>query len=584
MSFVSTVLGRSRRQADHVLGVVLLAHFPASLLLGWIYKSWTPAFAVGLPLAAIAFWLSRARAGHSSTRLVIGATFMAFSALFIHQTHGLIEAHFHVFASLAFLLSYRDWRVPVTAAVFIAVHHVGFHILQTMGAGVFLLNHTTGGHIMVAVHAFFVVFETSVIAYMSHVLEREASETQTVFESLEALGEGRVDVVPTGAGVAAAVRTVITAVETLDAHALELGRAVAERRAMRVNSEHTLHGAFAAVSSRMTEGARMVEALRVAGDEVQQNTARFLGSLTPVITAMRSGDLTQTVATGFGGEYDRTANDMNAALEQLRDAIGELRSSSEQIDTASNEVALGADSLAQMTSGQAATLEEISASLTELAGLGQATSRNVRDAQATTSGANESATAGVAGVERLIVAMDSTRDAARETAKIVRTIDEIAFQTNLLALNASVEAARAGDAGRGFAVVADEVRALAMRCAEAARTTARLIDEAVLRVEGGVTISQEVGVQLREVSTRIGSVFTVMDAIGHDSASQADGIVQLREAVNALNATVQQGAANAEESASAAQELTAQAKSQRAQSERFRTDSTRPAARMRRVA
>ena len=175
-------------------------------------------------------------------------------------------------------------------------------------------------------------------------------------------------------------------------------------------------------------------------------------------------------------------------------------------------------------------------------------------------------------MDRLIVAMDGTRDAARETAKIVRTIDEIAFQTNLLALNASVEAARAGDAGRGFAVVADEVRALAMRCADAARTTASLFDQAVQRVEGGVTISQEVGTQLKEVAQRIGSVNAVMEQIGQAADSQQQGVIQIREAIAQLNVTVQQAAATAEESASASQELTAQARSQRAQADRFLTD------------
>lgn len=571
MVLPSTVLGRSRRNADRLLGTVLLLHFPVALLLAWAYRAWTPALLAGAPLALGSFWLSRTRAGEASTRFLIGLAFMAFSALFIHQAHGLIEMHFHVFASLAFLLSYRDWRVPVVAAAFIAVHHVAFHVLQGMGVGVFLLNHTVGGLAMVVVHALFVVFETAVLVFLSMSLEKEANTTQADFESLEAAGEGRLDVVPAGDGVAAAVRTVISAVQTLDAHSVELGRAVAEKRAMNVSSG-ALKGAFAAVSNRMIDGAATVEALRQKNDADRQATQDFLASLTPVVTALRDGDLTRSVATGFGGQYDRTAADMNSAIAQLLETIGEMNAASRQIDTASTEIANGADSLAQLTSEQAATLEQISASVTELAGLGQATTSNVRDARATTSTATRSAEAGVEQVDRLILAMDGTRDAARETAKIVRTIDEIAFQTNLLALNASVEAARAGDAGRGFAVVADEVRALAMRCAEAARTTASLIEQAVQRVEGGVTISQEVGTQLKDVAHRIGSVHAVMEQIGQAAESQQQGATQIREAIAQLNDTVQQAAANAEESASAAQELTAQARSQRAQAERFRTE------------
>ncbi|QJR37025.1 methyl-accepting chemotaxis protein [Gemmatimonas groenlandica] len=571
-SKTNTVLGRSRVSADRMLGLVLLAHFPIALALATLHGAWTTAFAFALPISLGAFWLSRWDAGALWTRMVIGTAFMAYSGIFIHQAHGMIEAHFHVFASLAFLLVYRDWRVIVAAAVTIAVHHVGFHVMQSMGVGVYMMNHTVGGHAIVVVHALFVVFESAILVWMSLQLSREASTTQDVFESLEALGEGRVDREPVGDGVAAAVRTVIAAVRSLDHGAAELGLAVQERRAMRFGEQSQLHGAFQSMATRMVDASRTVEQLRARSECDQVNTQRFLDTLTPAIVSMRDGDLTSVIGTGFSKTYDVTAAAMDGALQQLRDAIGELRSSSEQIDGASGEIAIGADNLAQLTSEQAASLEEVGASLMELASLSQSNAANVGEARSATQDASAAAGNGVSEVQRLMTAMDETRTAARETAKIVKTIDEIAFQTNLLALNASVEAARAGDAGRGFAVVADEVRALALRCADAARTTAELIDQAVQRVEGGVSISNQVGTQLREVSTRINSVNAIMESIGQATSSQQEGINQIRDAVTALNGTVQNAAANAEESASAAQELSAQARAQRAQSERFVVD------------
>src|SRR5207253_9620520 len=107
---------------------------------------------------------------------------------------------------------------------------------------------------------------------------------------------------------------------------------------------------------------------------------------------------------------------------------------------------------------------------------------SARQAQSLSEGARVSADKGMGSMKRLSQAMDKIKASGDATARIVKTIDEIAFQTNLLALNAAVEAARAGDSGRGFAVVADEVRNLAMRSAEAAKNTAVLIDEAIRNV------------------------------------------------------------------------------------------------------
>jgi methyl-accepting chemotaxis protein len=567
------LLDRSRASADRLNGAVLLGHVPVAIILATIYGGWGTALGIGVPLGLGAFALSRVAAGASSTRIALGLSYMAFSALFIQLAHGLIEMHFHIFSALALLLVYRDWKVPTAAAAAIAVHHVAFHILQQMGVGVFVMNHAMpglAGFYMVGVHAAFVVFETGVLIVMSRQLEREVNQTQEVFDSLDSLGMGALNREPSGDGVASALRTVIAAVRILDQCAAELSVSVREQRRARFSQMEALHGSFSDVASRMQEASDRVEELRIKNERDNANTQNFLSTaLVPTIMAMRDGDLTKTVATGFGSEYDATATAMNAALDQLRDALTDLRSSSEQIEGASGEIATGADNLARVTSEQASGLEEITASLHEMTSLGKSNSADVASARTATASATEAATQGVSRVQHLITSMDETRDSARETAKIVKTIDEIAFQTNLLALNASVEAARAGDAGRGFAVVADEVRALALRCAEAARNTSKLIEDTVSRVEGGVSISREVDVQLRDVSDRITTVNHVMERIGHATTSQQDGIDQIRSAIDSLNGAVQNAAANAEESASAAQELSSQSRAQLLQTERF---------------
>jgi methyl-accepting chemotaxis protein len=159
----------------------------------------------------------------------------------------------------------------------------------------------------------------------------------------------------------------------------------------------------------------------------------------------------------------------------------------------------------------------------------------------------------------LIASMQEITRASEETAKIIKTIDEIAFQTNLLALNAAVEAARAGEAGAGFAVVADEVRNLAMRAAEAAKNTANLIEGTVSIVRDGSEVVNKTATAFSQVTGGTAKVKELVAEIAGASGEQAQGVEQINQAVNEMNQVTQQVAANAEQSASASEELNAQA-------------------------
>jgi methyl-accepting chemotaxis protein len=188
---------------------------------------------------------------------------------------------------------------------------------------------------------------------------------------------------------------------------------------------------------------------------------------------------------------------------------------------------------------------------------------NAREAKGVAEQARGSADKGVESMNRMSSAINKIKTSSDSTAKIVKTIDEIAFQTNLLALNAAVEAARAGDAGRGFAVVAEEVRNLAMRSAEAAKNTASLIEEAVKNSENGVNINAEVSKNFQEITERTNKVSQVVAEIAAASDQQDQGISQVNKAVEQLNQLTQQNAANAEESASAAEEMSSQSEEMR---------------------
>ena len=282
-----------------------------------------------------------------------------------------------------------------------------------------------------------------------------------------------------------------------------------------------------------------------------------------VLDKVADRDMTARVTGDYKGEHARIKNALNKAIANLDDGLGQVASSSEQVAGAAEQISSGSQSLAQGTSEQASTLEEVSANLRELGAGSEQSAANAREAKGLSDRARQGADTGLDSMKRLSEAMERIKASSDETGKIVKTINEIALQTNLLALNAAVEAARAGDAGKGFAVVAEEVRNLAMRSAEAAKTTAQLIEESVENAEGGVKLNSEVYQNLEEIARQVVQVSDVMDEIAASADQQNRGVEQINVAVEQMNQVTQQTAANAEESSSASEELTAQAEEMR---------------------
>ena len=142
-------------------------------------------------------------------------------------------------------------------------------------------------------------------------------------------------------------------------------------------------------------------------------------------------------------------------------------------------------------------------------------------------------------------AIEGIRTSSEDTARIIKTIDEIAFQTNLLALNAAVEAARAGEAGKGFAVVAEEVRNLAQRSAEAARSTADLIEESQANAVRGVEVTGRARAMFNDIVAVSAEVAEYVGAASRSAEEQAQGIEQINQAVAQFDAVTQSNAATA---------------------------------------
>jgi methyl-accepting chemotaxis protein len=239
--------------------------------------------------------------------------------------------------------------------------------------------------------------------------------------------------------------------------------------------------------------------------------------------------------------------------------IRTLTRTAHRVSGASDRVATTSFQLSEGAGEQASALEETSASLEQMAASTRQNADSANEADGLMRESNRIVGLATTSMEELTASMKGISQASDETSKIIKTIDEIAFQTNLLALNAAVEAARAGEAGAGFAVVAEEVRNLAMRAAEAAKSTEELIQKTVDKVKEGSGIVDRTAKAFSNLSQNSAKGGEIVSGIAESSSEQARGVDQINRAVSDMDGVVQKNTLNAGESASAAEELKRQA-------------------------
>jgi methyl-accepting chemotaxis protein len=288
------------------------------------------------------------------------------------------------------------------------------------------------------------------------------------------------------------------------------------------------------------------------------------------LTALAEGNLTFRVPENGSGALAKLHVDYNAAVASLEGVLSQIVEGCNTIKLGTDEIASASNDLAMRTEQQATSLAETSLTLSEFTTSVKNTADNARQTSARLANARTTADGVGNTANRAIAAMRSIEASSREMAEIVGVIDGIAFQTNLLALNAGVEAARAGDAGKGFAVVATEVRALAQRSADAAKSIRDLIGKSTEEVSGGVALVESSGEALRQIVTEVSAVSELVDAIAEAAGQQAAGIADISGMVGSMDSFTQQNAAMVEESSAGTRNLSAETLALVGQLARFR--------------
>ena len=244
---------------------------------------------------------------------------------------------------------------------------------------------------------------------------------------------------------------------------------------------------------------------------------------------------------------------------EIRRVVQQLWQGNQQVTSAAARIAGASQSLSHGTSAQAASIEQTSSSMKQMASMTRQNAEHAHEAASLVTAVDARVAESNMALAAMVSSMTAIQESSNKVSRIIKTIDSIAFQTNLLALNAAVEAARAGQAGMGFAVVAEEVRSLAQRSAQAAKDTASLIEESIAKTETGSRTLAAVAGSIQEITDGTAKVKRLVTKVSDASRQQTQGLDQVSQALADMERATQATAATVQQSAAATDQLTAQA-------------------------
>ena len=243
-----------------------------------------------------------------------------------------------------------------------------------------------------------------------------------------------------------------------------------------------------------------------------------------------------------GGVFDLLTNDINKLKTAITTMLIENKANGLTLDRSSDILLKNVDILNNNSNESASSLEETAGALEEVTEIITSNSNNVLKMSDFASKVQESAKNGEDLANQTTNAMVQIDEQVNAINEAISVIDQIAFQTNILSLNAAVEAATAGEAGKGFAVVAQEVRNLASRSAEAANEIKALVESATVKANEGKQIADKMIAGYNGLNENVSKTSELITIVANASKEQQVGIIQINDAITALDRQTQQNA------------------------------------------
>lgn len=260
----------------------------------------------------------------------------------------------------------------------------------------------------------------------------------------------------------------------------------------------------------------------------------------------------------FPGEFKAIETSTAKLIDGICVTLTQIGAASSDVQSASKQFSMNAQILADGSTEQAASVDELATTLGNMANTLNASTENAVNASSLGEHAQELVEQNASEMNELVKAMELITESATGVGNIIKTINDVAMQTNILALNAAVEAARAGESGKGFAVVADEVRNLAQKSADAVKESGKLIQSTIEAVRVGSKLVETTNDSFGEMKEDVMKLIDLVNNVASALEVENTNLRQVTIGMQEISTVVQTNTATSEENASTSEELNAQ--------------------------